>query len=102
MFAAMLSAISIMALSQFALYYWRAVLAGAAGQPVSDSILAAAHVGNGHVTGRDFETLVGLHDLTTDLHPGRRAGGSDVTTRTNLGAASLTVFVRVRVLTFSL
>jgi hypothetical protein len=71
MFAAMLSAISIMALSQFALYYWRAVLAGAAGQPVSDSILAAAHVGNGHVTGRDFETLVGLYDLTTDLHPGR-------------------------------
>jgi hypothetical protein len=71
MFAAMLFAISIVALSQFALYYWRAVLAAAAGQPVSDSVLAAARVENGRVTGRDFQTLAGLHDLTPDLHPSR-------------------------------
>jgi len=42
MFAAMLFAISTVALAQFALYYWRAVLAGVAGQPVSESVLAAA------------------------------------------------------------
>jgi hypothetical protein len=35
MFAAMLFAISIVALTQFGLYYWRAVLAAVAGQPVS-------------------------------------------------------------------
>jgi hypothetical protein len=55
MFAAMLFAISIVALSQFALYYWRAVLAAVAGQPVSENVLA------------------GLHDLTLDLTP--RSGG---------------------------
>lgn len=71
MFAAMLFAISIVALSQFALYYWRAVLAGVAAQPVSDRILAAARVENRPVTGQDFPTLAGLHDLTPDLHPGQ-------------------------------
>jgi len=69
MFAAMLFAISIVALAQFALYYWRAVLAAVAGQPVSESVFAAAGVPAGRVTGRDFRTLAGLHDLTPDLHP---------------------------------
>jgi hypothetical protein len=71
MFAAMLFAISIVALTQFGLYYWRAVLAAVAGQPVSDSVLTAARIQNGRVAGSDFETLVGLHDLTPDLHPTR-------------------------------
>jgi len=44
MFSAMLLAISIVALSQFGLYYWRAVLAGVAAQPVSDRVLVAAQV----------------------------------------------------------
>jgi hypothetical protein len=67
MFAAMLFAISIVALSQFALYYWRAVLAGVAAQPVSDRVLAAAHLEPGRMKARDFETLAGLHELTPDL-----------------------------------
>jgi hypothetical protein len=71
----MLFAISSVALSQFALYYWRAVLAGVAGQPVSEQVLAAARVENGLVTGHDFKTLAGLHDLTPDLHPGRSGLG---------------------------
>jgi len=71
MFAAMLFAISIVALMQFGLYYWRAVLASVAGQPVSEGLLAAARVENGRVAGRDFDTFVGLHDLTPDLHPNR-------------------------------
>lgn len=71
MFSAMLLTISIVALSQFALYYWRAILAGVAAQPVSDRVLAAAHVENGRLTSRDFQTLAGLHDLTPDLHPNR-------------------------------
>ena len=54
MFSTMLFAISIVALTQFALYYWRAVLAGVAAQPVSDRVMAAASVENGSLTGRDF------------------------------------------------
>jgi len=71
MFAAMLFTISIVALSQFALYYWRAVLAGVAAQPVSERVLAAAHVENGRLTPKHFETLAGLHELTPDLQPDR-------------------------------
>src|SRR5213078_3775698 len=71
MFSAMLLAISIVALSQFGLYYWRAVLAGVAAQPVSDRVLVAAQVENGRLTPQHFQTLAGLHDLTSDLHPNR-------------------------------
>jgi hypothetical protein len=71
MLSAMLFAISIVALAQFALYYWRAVLAGVAAQPVSDRVLAAARVENGRVTQQHFGTLAGLHDLTPDLYPNR-------------------------------
>jgi hypothetical protein len=71
MFTAMLFTISIVALAQFGLYYWRAVLSGVAAQPVSDRVLSAAHVQNGRVTSQDFETLAGLHELTPDLYPNR-------------------------------
>jgi len=70
MFAAMLFAISIVALSQFAAYYWRAVLAGAAAQPVSNRVLEAAGVQNGQLTGQDFPALLGLFDLTPELRSG--------------------------------
>ena len=75
MFAAMLFAISIVALSQFAAYYWRAMLAGAAAQPVSDRILLAAGVQNGQLTGEDFRALLGLHDLTPELSSGNNGLG---------------------------
>ena len=71
MFSAMLFTISAVALAQFGLYYWRAVLSGVAAQPVSDRVLSAAHVENGHVTSQDFLTLAGLHELTPDLYPNR-------------------------------
>ncbi len=74
MFAAMLFAISIVALSQFGVYYWRAMLVGAAAQPVSERILAAAGVRNGKLTGEDFRALLGLHDLTPEL----RSGGKNL------------------------
>ena len=69
MFSAMLLAISIVALSQFALYYWRAILAGVAAQPLSDRVLAAANVDITGMKGQDFEKLAGLHALTPELHP---------------------------------
>jgi hypothetical protein len=71
MFAAMLFTISIVALSQFALYYWRAVLTGVAALPVSDRVLAAAHIEDGRLLPQHFRTLAGLHDLTPDLEPDR-------------------------------
>jgi hypothetical protein len=71
MFSAMLFTVSIVALSQFALYYWRAVLAGVAAQPVSDRVLAAAQVEGGRLTPQHFRTMAGLHDLTPDLQPHR-------------------------------
>jgi hypothetical protein len=75
MFSAMLLTISIVALSQFALYYWRAILAGVAAQPVSDRVLAAAQVENGRLLPKHFQTLAGLHDLTPDLYPNRSGLG---------------------------
>lgn len=67
MFSAMLLTISIAALAQFGLYYWRAVLAGVAAQPVSGRVLEAARVDAGELHGRDFQVLAELHDLTPDL-----------------------------------
>ena len=75
MFAAMLFAISIVALSQFAAYYWRAMLAGAAAQPVSERILLAAGVQNGQLTGQDFPALLGLNNLTPELQSGSNGLG---------------------------
>lgn len=75
MFAAMLFTISVVAMSQFALYYWRAVLAGVAAQPVSDRVLAAAHVEDGRLLPQHFETMAGLHDLTPDLQPNQSSLG---------------------------
>lgn len=71
MFSAMLLAISIVALSQFALYYWRAILTGVAAQPVSNRVLEAARVQQGRVSADDFDRLAGLHDLTPELQPAR-------------------------------
>jgi len=54
MFAAMLFAISIVALAQFALYYWRAVMAGVASQPVSSAVFEAVHVPEEQLRGAAF------------------------------------------------
>jgi hypothetical protein len=67
MFPAMLFAISIVALAQFALYYWRAVLSGVASQPISSEILEAAQVEESNLHGADFEKLASLLDLTPEL-----------------------------------
>jgi hypothetical protein len=75
MLSALLLSISIVALSQFAVFYGRAVLAGVAAQPVSDRVLVAAQVENGRFTAQDFQTLAGLHDLTLELHPSRNGLG---------------------------
>ena len=75
MLSAMLIVFSITALAQFALYYWRAILAGVAAQPVSERVFAAAGLHQNRVTSRDFDTLAGLHALTPELHPGQNSLG---------------------------
>jgi hypothetical protein len=70
MFATMLFTIAIVALLQFALYYWRAVVAGVASQPVSDRVLAAAQIEEGEFQGSDFEKLASLLNLTPELKSG--------------------------------
>lgn len=73
MFSAILFAISIVALTQFALYYWRAVLAGVAAQPIPVQILEAAQVEESQMCGADFEKLASLLILTPELK--RTRGG---------------------------
>jgi hypothetical protein len=67
MFAAMLFAISTVAISQFGMYYWRAVLASVASQPVSESVLAAAAAEDRPLRASDFSQFAGLHELTPEL-----------------------------------
>ena len=76
MFAAMLFAISIVALAQFALYYWRAVLSGVASQPVSNAVFEAVHVPETELCGSDFEKLASLLDLTPELKGAQGGLGS--------------------------
>jgi hypothetical protein len=70
MFATMILAIAIVAMFQFAIYYWRAVLTGVASLPVSNQVLEAAHADEGELRGADFRRLVGLYDLTPELMSG--------------------------------
>ena len=75
MFSAMLLTISVVALSQFAAYYWRALVVGVASQPVSERVLEAARVHDGELSGQHFAVFAELHDLTPDLRPGWRGLG---------------------------
>jgi len=70
MFAIMLFAIAIVALCQFALYYWRAVLTGVASQNVSNQVLEAAHVAEPGLCGADFKRLATLYQITPELKGG--------------------------------
>ena len=70
MFAAMIFTIAILALFQFALFYWRAVVSGVASLPVSDRVLEAAHLESGEFCGADFERLASLHGMTPELRGG--------------------------------
>ena len=67
MFSAMLLAIAFVAMSQFALYYWRAVFTGVASLPISSRVLEAANVDEMTMCGNDFEKLASLHQLTPEL-----------------------------------
>ena len=75
MFATMIFMIATAALLQFGLYYWRAVLAGVAAQPVSERVLVAAHLEADEFCGADFERLAGLLEMTPELKSGNSGLG---------------------------
>ncbi len=68
MLAALLFVISVAALGQFALYYWRAVLAGVAAEPLSEHVCDAARLSGTSVTPADFVNLLNIHHLTPGLY----------------------------------
>jgi hypothetical protein len=67
MFSALILAISVVALTQFGAFYWRAVVVGIAAQPVSEQVLAAANVDTRMLRGEDYRPLAQLHKLTPDI-----------------------------------
>jgi hypothetical protein len=67
MFSALLFAISLVALAQFTGYYWRSVVAGVAAQPISPEVLSAVRLERETLSGRDFQVVAKLHELTPDL-----------------------------------
>jgi len=67
MFSALLLAISMAALAQFGVFYWRALVAGVAAQAVSEQVLAAAKVDSETMRGEDYRSLAQLHKLTPEL-----------------------------------
>jgi hypothetical protein len=73
MFSAILFTVSVVAMAQFALYYWRAVLTGVAAQPIPAQILEAVQVEEANLSGADFERLASLLTFTPELK-GRRGG----------------------------
>jgi hypothetical protein len=75
MFAAMLFLISTVALGQFAVYYWRAVLSGVAAQPVSARVLESVHADGSRLAGADFPVLTEIHNLTPELQTSRQSLG---------------------------
>ena len=75
MFSAMLFAIALVAMGQFALYYWRAVFTGVANLPISSRVLEAAQVDEMSMCGNDFVKLVSLHNLTPELKAGKSGLG---------------------------
>jgi hypothetical protein len=83
MAAAILLLISLVALTQFALFYWRALLAGAAMRPISPRVFSAAGMQGDVVAPSDFGSLVQTHQLTPSLSQDR---GGLWTIRTYFGA----------------
>ena len=67
MFSAALLSIAVVAMGQFAVYYWRAVFTGMASLPISSRVLEAAQVQEESICGNDFEKFASLLNLTPEL-----------------------------------
>src|SRR5258708_37659798 len=67
MFSAALLSIAVVAMGQFALYYWRAVFTGMASLPISSRVLEAAQGREESLCGNDFDKFASLLPLTPEL-----------------------------------
>jgi hypothetical protein len=67
MIAAILFTVSTVALIQFGVYYWRAVIAGVASKTVSERIRVAAGLSTSTIGAQDFNNIIILNDLTPEL-----------------------------------
>jgi hypothetical protein len=65
--AAILFMVSTVALLQFGVHYWRAMIAGVASQCVSERIRAAAGISSTAVGAKDFRNILIIKDLTPEL-----------------------------------
>ena len=67
MIAAIMLLVSIVALGQFGLYYWRAMISGIAAQAISERIRAAAGITARPIGAQDFRSVLILNNLSPDL-----------------------------------
>ncbi|MGH9681931.1 MAG: hypothetical protein ACRD4Y_18450 [Candidatus Acidiferrales bacterium] len=67
MTAVILFVMSIVALIQFMMYYWRATIANIAKESISDRVLVAAGITATTLRANDFRALLNVHGLTPDL-----------------------------------
>src|SRR5215469_7132995 len=67
MMAAMIFVISVVAFSQFGLYYWRATISEVASKAISDRIRVAAGITRTAIGPQDFRNILILNRLTPDL-----------------------------------
>src|SRR5579863_877193 len=67
MIAALIFTISVAAVAQFGLYYWRATISGVAAQAISERIRVAAGITDGAIAAKDFHSIIILKDLSPDL-----------------------------------
>jgi hypothetical protein len=67
MIPAVILVISVVAFSQFGLYYWRATISGIAAQAISERIRVAAGITHDGIGAHDFRSILILKDLSPDL-----------------------------------
>ena len=67
MIAAIIFCVSIVALGQFGLYYWRATIANVSGQQVSDRVRIAAGITTYSARSRDFRAILNVLELAPTL-----------------------------------
>jgi hypothetical protein len=67
MIPAVILVISVVAFSQFGLYYWRATISGIAAQAISERIRVAAGITHDGIAAQDFRSILILKDLSPDL-----------------------------------
>lgn len=69
MIIVLIAVVSLVALAQFALFYWRAWLAVGAAAPISEGVRQAAGIRDAAAGSGDFGAVANLHELCPELSP---------------------------------